>query len=166
MNGCLENGGKVIGVLSDKLLRRSMESSCRDYLENDQLLLISATDPDVKISQFEFSKVAMERNKYIYCLSEGAVVVRSGTKGGTISGVKENMEHSWVPLWVKTTKDADTANEYIISKGALCLGEEEQAQDHLHSTLMHEMLRSAIVLLTTRLKGEEPDVVKPMDTKD
>jgi len=182
MNGCLESGGKVIGVLSDKLLRRSMERTCRDYIENDQLLLLSATDPDVRLSRFEFSKAAMERNKYIYCLSDAAVVVRSGTKGGTISGAKENIKHSWVPLWVKSTEDMDTGNEEISSKkGAHRLANHENAEDHLHSILRvqqshnsdrsstnvsHEMLRRAIVLLTTHLNGEESDLVEPMDTKD
>ncbi len=105
MNGCLEEGGNVVGVLSNDLFRRSMDRSCRDYLENDQLVFISETDPEVKLSRFEFLSAAMGRNKYIYCLSDAAVVVRSGKKGGTISGATENLKSSWVPLWMKTTQE-------------------------------------------------------------
>ena len=180
MNGCLEQGGQVIGVLSDNLLRRSMEHTCRDYLEYDHLLLLSRTDPEVKLGRYEFSSAAMERNKYIYCLSDAAVVVRSGMKGGTISGAKENLKHSWVPLWVKSPSDIGTANEHIISEGARELPYGEHAHSHLQTILAEsfssnrsfstdinqEMLRHAVILLTVQLEAETSDQVTPMDIKE
>ena len=45
----------------------------------------------------------MARNKYIYCLSNAAVVVKSDTKGGTWEGAKENQKYHWVPLWVRNS---------------------------------------------------------------
>jgi len=182
MNGCMEEEGKVIGILSNNLLRRSMERTWRDNLENDQLLLLSRTNPEAKLSRYEFSAAAMERNKYIYCLSDAAVVVRSGRKGGTISGAKENLKYSWVPLWVKPTSDIDTANEQIISNGAHRLSHNEPAKSHLQSILgpqepvisdrspskelSHEALRNAVILLTVLLQKETSDQVKPLDTKE
>jgi len=185
MNHCMEEGGKVIGILSNNLLKRSIkESTWRDHLENDQLLLLSRTDPKAKLSRYDFSSAAMERNKYMYCLSDSAVVVRSGLKGGTISGANENLRYSWVPLWVKPTSDTDTANEQIILNGAYRLSDDEPVKSHLQSILgllepdqsnispstdtSHEVLRKAVILLTVSLKKEtsESEQVKPLDMKE
>ena len=182
MDGCLEEGGDVVGVLSDRLLRRSMDPSCRDYLENGQLVFISEKDPEVKLSRYEFPEAAMGRNKYIYCLSDAAVVVRSGKKGGTITGAIENLKYSWVPLWVKKTKAADAGNKYIIPKGAQWLSEDGGAEEHLRSMLGlkeseptnsfvptnadQEMVRTAVLLLTVNLNSDPEDQANPMGIKE
>ena len=53
----------------------------------------------------------MGRNKYIYCLSDDSLVVRSDKdKGGTWSGAKENLNKGWVSLLVKPSEvDGNTA---------------------------------------------------------
>ena len=61
---------------------------------------------------------AMQRNKYIYCLSDSATVVQSGTRGGTWSGAMENLENQWVPLWVKRSADNSAGNSAIAKAGA------------------------------------------------
>jgi predicted Rossmann fold nucleotide-binding protein DprA/Smf involved in DNA uptake len=61
---------------------------------------------------------AMARNKYIYCLADAAVVVHSGTSGGTWNGALENLEKQWVPTWVKRTGDQAAGNAAIQKRGA------------------------------------------------
>ena len=60
----------------------------------------------------------MQRNKYIYCLSDAALVVHSGEKGGTWSGARENLKKQWVPLWVKRTNEKRAGNAAIVRAGA------------------------------------------------
>lgn len=66
----------------------------------------------------------MERNKYIYCLSDAAVVVCSTPeKGGTWAGADKNLKKKWVPLWVKKTSDSYSGNPNLEKKGAKWLPE-------------------------------------------
>ena len=55
----------------------------------------------------------MQRNKYIYCLSDKALVVHSGIKGGTWEGAIENMKKQWVPIWVR--RDSDGSGNTALS---------------------------------------------------
>ena len=182
MGGALEDGGDVVGVLSDMLFERSLDPSCRDYLENDKLVLISETDPEVRLSRYEFSSAAMGRNKYIYCLSDAAVVVRSGKKGGTFSGAVENLKESWVPVWVKKPDDPDTGNKEIVDQGGNWLSDDEAAEDHVQFVLDRSeptrtvkaefidaergMIRKAVILLTVGLDEESSSQVHPMDLSE
>jgi predicted Rossmann fold nucleotide-binding protein DprA/Smf involved in DNA uptake len=117
MLGALEAGGTVIGILANNLLRASSSAKYRDYLMNKDLVLVSPFYPEAGFNPGN----AMARNKYIYCLSDVAVVVHSGAKGGTWSGALENLRRRWVPLWVMETADAAAGNAKIVSKGACWL---------------------------------------------
>ena len=114
MSGALESEGTVIGVLSYGLLRASASSKYRRHLMCDNLVLISTCHPEVGFSAGN----AMQRNKYIYCLSDAALVVHSGTKGGTWSGATENLKMRWTPLWVKPTVDTASGNGNLVRQGA------------------------------------------------
>lgn len=114
MMGALEAEGTVIGVLSDNLLRATTSKKYRRYLLNKNLVLVSPFNPEAGFSVGN----AMARNKHIYCLSDAAVVVHSGTKGGTWSGAMENLRKSRVPMWVKETGDMNSGNAHIVEKGA------------------------------------------------
>ena len=73
----------------------------------EQSLLITPFSPEAGFNAGN----AMQRNKYIYCLSDASVVVHSGNPetskngkgGGTWTGAMENL--TWVPLWVKPSSD-------------------------------------------------------------
>ena len=65
----------------------------------------------------------MQRNKYIYCLADAALVVHSGTKGGTWNGATENLRNRWVPLWVKRTADAVAGNHALAQQGGSLIAE-------------------------------------------
>lgn len=114
MRGALEAEGTVVGVLSDSLLRASLSQKYRPYLMNGSLALISPFHPDAGFNVGN----AMQRNKYIYCLADAAVVVHSGTKGGTWNGAVENLRKGWVPLWVKETDDQAAGNTQLVDLGA------------------------------------------------
>ncbi len=115
MLGALEAEGTVIGVLADNLLRTCSTARYRKYLMANNLALISTFYPEAGFNAGN----AMQRNKYIYCLSDAAMVVHSGEKGGTWNGALENVKKQWVPLWVKCTSDPTAGNAAIVKAGAL-----------------------------------------------
>lgn len=120
MLGALEIEGTVIGVMADSLLKAATSKKYRQYLLSQKLALISPYYPEAGFNAGN----AMSRNKYIYCLSDAAVVVQSGTKGGTWNGAIENLKNHWVSLWVKESKDLNSGNALIITKGGMCLSED------------------------------------------
>ena len=84
-------------------------------IESKQLLLLSDTNPDVG---FTVAK-AMNRNKYIYAFSCGAVAVAADLKkGGTWTGAIENINHKWVSLGVWNT-NMYTGNKELIVRGGV-----------------------------------------------
>lgn len=124
MLGGLKQGGAVIGIMADSLLSAAMASKWRKGLMDNNLVLVSPFYPEAGFNAGN----AMARNKYIYCLSQAAVVVRSDTKGGTWSGAIENLKKAWVPLWVKRVQDVQSGNQALISEGGYWL---EGAVEHL-----------------------------------
>ena len=94
MIAALENDGTAVGVLADSLKQRTISKRYRQYIMDGKLVLSSPFYPG---AGFNIGN-AMARNKYIYCLSEAAVVVHSGLKGGTWSGAIENLKKGWVQI--------------------------------------------------------------------
>lgn len=117
MLGAMKQGGVVIGVMADSLLKAATSSKWRNGLMDDHAVLVSSFYPEAGFSAGN----AMARNKYIYCLADSSLVIHSGKKGGTFNGAKENLKKSWVPLWVKQTTDQDAANADLVAKGGLWL---------------------------------------------
>ena len=118
MFGALQARGNVIGVPADSLFRAASSSKYRDYLLSKSLVLVTPDNPE---SGFDVGK-AMRRNKYIYCLSDGAVVVRSDAgKGGTWQGATECLKAGWVPVWVKKNADAESGNAELEQLGGVWL---------------------------------------------
>ena len=115
MFGALEGRGNVVGVLSDGLFAAASSAKYRDFLLSGNLTLVSPFNPE---SRFHVSK-AMDRNKCIYCLSDGAVVVTSAFgKGGTWNGATECLEADWVPVSVKDYGSTGPGNTELVKKGA------------------------------------------------
>ena len=101
MLAALDAGGMATGILADSLLKAALAGKWRRHLQADNLVLISTYYPEAGFNAGN----AMGRNKYIYCLSDQALVVRSDKdKGGTWSGAKENLNKGWVPLLVKPSE--------------------------------------------------------------
>lgn len=114
MLGSLESGGNAVGVLGDGLFQKSLSQIYRKYLTEGNLVLVSPYYPEAGFSVGN----AMGRNKYIYCLSEAAIVVHSGLKGGTWTGANENINKKWVPIYVKENISKDCGNNELINRGA------------------------------------------------
>jgi predicted Rossmann fold nucleotide-binding protein DprA/Smf involved in DNA uptake len=128
MQGGLKQEGTVIGIMADSLLSATLASKWRNGLMNNKLVLVSPFFPEAGFNAGN----AMARNKYIYCLSQAAVVVRSETKGGTWNGAIENLKKAWVPLWVKQDVNPDSGNYALVSEGAQWL-ESAAANVDVHS---------------------------------
>ena len=113
MTGAMRQGGIVIGVMADRLLRAATSSKWRKGLMEGHVVLVSPFYPEAGFNVGN----AMARNKYIYCLADSALVIHSGKKGGTLSGAQENLKKAWVPLWIKQTTDKEAANADLVAKG-------------------------------------------------
>lgn len=114
-NIALEEGGKVISILSDSLARKIKYKEIRESIMKGNLLLLSSVNPKAGFAVYS----AMERNKYIYALSNFAVVVSSdNNKGGTWAGATENLKNKWVPLFVRQDDVIPKGNSKLLSMGA------------------------------------------------
>ncbi|MGM1051014.1 MAG: DNA-processing protein DprA [Pseudomonadota bacterium] len=123
MQGAVQEGGPVIGVLSEGLLKAATSSQWRQGLMSGGLVLVSPYYPEAGFNTGN----AMGRNKYIYCLADAAVVVHSGSSGGTKAGAEENLKKGWVPLWVKPTQDPEAGNQALVDAGGVwCADDIEQ----------------------------------------
>lgn len=115
MLGTLEKEGTVIGILADSLLRTATSAKYRSGLMSKNLVLVSPFNPE---AGFDVGN-AMARNKYIYCLSDAAIVVSTGKgSGGTWSGAVENLKKGWTPLWVCQNPDSSSGNSALVQQGA------------------------------------------------
>ena len=118
MFGALQAGGNAIGVPAESLFRAASSSKYRDYLLSESLVLVTPYNPE---SGFDVGK-AMGRNKYIYCLADAAVVVKSAArKGGTWQGATECLKAGWVPVWVNKNADAESGNAGLQQLGGVWL---------------------------------------------
>ncbi len=155
MEGALNRNGGAVGVLVS-VRSHTLIKSRWDLVESGMLTFISETSPDEEVSRRARIGKLMQRNKYIYCLSDAALVVRSGTKGGTWGGAIENLEKGrgsrasrrwrapssrreanknlkkgWVPLLVYDKGDSNVVNAALIEKGGKALSEKETPLDHV-----------------------------------
>ena len=114
MDAALESGGMVVGALANGLAKTARKKKYREAITEERLTLVSAYHPD---SGFQVWK-AMDRNKHIYALSDGAIVAHSAHgSGGTWSGATENLDHNWVPLSVLAEPPIPEGNQKLIEKG-------------------------------------------------
>jgi len=118
MMGALHSGGQSIGVMPDSLLKAALSRHYRPALSQGSLVLISPFDPEAPW----LASRAMQRNKYIYCLAEAALVVSSETDGGTWQGATEALKHypSWqVPVFVRTEGSLPPGNTQLLAQGGI-----------------------------------------------
>jgi len=113
MRGAIEAEGTAVGILANSLLRASTSVAYRRHLNEGNLVLVSPFNPEAGFSVGN----AMQRNKYIYCMSRAAVVVHSGLSGGTWNGAVENLKQGWVPLFVRKNEDLKAGNTKLVEQG-------------------------------------------------
>jgi DNA processing protein len=117
MNGALEAGGKVSGVLADSLERAAIARENREPILDRRLVLISPYDPAAGFNVGH----AMHRNKLIYALADvGLVVTSDFAQGGTWAGAIEQLEKlHFVPLFARNGANVGKGNAALIERGAL-----------------------------------------------
>ena len=117
MRGALEAGGKVIGVLAERLEKSAMNREHRNQIIDGRLVLISPYDPGAGFNVGH----AMQRNKLIYALGDASLVVSSDiNKGGTWAGATEQLDKlKLVPVYVRSTGFSSKGLDALRSKGAL-----------------------------------------------
>lgn len=110
------NGGRVVAFIADSMLSKIKKKDIRESITNKKLLLMSTVNPKNGFTVYS----AMDRNKYIYCLSEITVVVSSDyNKGGTWAGATENIKNNWVPVVVRDEKNIPKGNKELVNLGAI-----------------------------------------------
>ena len=117
MHGAFEEGGSVVGVMADSLLRATVSGKYRDGIRSGQLVLISTYNPEAGFNVGN----AMGRNKYIYALADFAVVVSSDyQEGGTWAGAVEDLQREGGrAVFVRTGADVPRGNSELLHKGAI-----------------------------------------------
>jgi predicted Rossmann fold nucleotide-binding protein DprA/Smf involved in DNA uptake len=115
MSSALEEGGVVLGILADTLLRRSVARDARGALADGRLLLISPYHPEAGFNVGN----AMGRNKLIYALADYGLVVSSDyKKGGTWEGAKEELKREPSrPVFVRNGQNVPKGNQELLKIG-------------------------------------------------
>ncbi len=116
MHGAFSAGGKVIGVMADSLLRAAVSGKYREGIRGGQLVLVSPYNPEAGFNVGN----AMGRNKYIYALSDFAVVVSSDYQsGGTWAGAEEELQRRRRrTIFVRTGAAVPRGNAELLKLGA------------------------------------------------
>lgn len=127
MRGALEAGGRVTGVLADRLERAVMNREHRRFLLEGRLVLVSPYDPQAGFNVGH----AMQRNKSIYALADAALVVSAEeNKGGTWAGATEQLAKlRLVPIYVRSTGAASSGLDALRERGARPWPNPEDAED-------------------------------------
>lgn len=112
----LNNNGKVAAFIADSMISKIKKKDIREAIIEKKLLLMSVINPKSGFTVYS----AMDRNKYIYCLSEITVVVSSDyNKGGTWTGAIENLKNKWVPIVVRNEENLPKGNVELIKQGGI-----------------------------------------------
>ena len=117
MSAALRAGGRVSAVLADSLAKTVSTREYRHPLLDGQLVLMSPYDPNASFN----ASLSTQRNKLIYALADvGLVVSASFRKGQTWAGAVEQLDKlKFVPVYVRTTREASAGLEALRAKGAM-----------------------------------------------
>jgi len=115
MHGAFEEGGNVVGVMADSLLRAAVSGKYREGIRSGQLVLVSPYNPEAGFNVGN----AMGRNKYIYALADFAVVVSSDyQEGGTWAGAEEELKRDVArPVFVRVGQNVPKGNTELLKLG-------------------------------------------------
>ena len=152
MLGALDNEGTTVGVMADSLLRVATSVKYRKHVLAGDLVLVSPFNPEAGFNVGN----AMARNKYIYCLSDAAVVVNSTPdKGRTWNGAVENLKRDWVPLWVQPKDDPASGNAALVQKEARLFPRELAALSFLWDSVLQE---AGLPLLQSKTENTSDEI--------
>jgi len=151
MLGALDEGGSVVGVMADGLLKASVSGKYRKGIRSGQLTLVSPYNPE---SRFNVGN-AMGRNKYIYALADYAVIVNADyRKGGTWAGAEEELRRKGGrPVFVRVGAGAPKGNLELTKLGGQPFPE-TALEANLHDSLDTPHRQS---LAVAKSAGEQED---------
>ncbi len=117
MSTALAAGGEVIGLITEKLLNKSVERLYRRAIADGRLLLISPYHPSARFTAGN----AMHRNKLTYAMADyGMVVSTEYKKGGTWIGVEEELKRkNSIPIFVRIDHTVPKGNRHLLNLGAI-----------------------------------------------
>jgi DNA processing protein len=116
MEAAIEAGGVAVGVTVEPLERLVRRPALRLPLTAGTLTLLTPFHP---AERWQASN-AMRRNRIVYAMSGAAVVAATAAgSGGTWTGAIENLQHGWVPLYVRD--GADDGGDALARAGAIPL---------------------------------------------
>ena len=152
MLGALEQGGSVVGVMADSLLRAALSGKYRQGIRNGQLLLVSPYHPE---SRFNVGN-AMGRNKHIYALADVALVVNADfQKGGTWAGAEEELRREGGrPVFVRATPPVSKGNAGLMNMGGRPLPDSALHENLLDYLRQNEGVPQAAQTPTTEAPAE------------
>ncbi len=142
MDAALQAGGTVVGVLADSLLKTVGEHTIRRGVASGRLCLITPYSPSAPFSAGN----AMGRNKIIYALARGTVVVRSDLdRGGSWAGATEAIARGYGTVWSWLGSGAGPGNEPLVRRGAMPL----EGADRFDEILSAELAASGALVADT-----------------
>jgi predicted Rossmann fold nucleotide-binding protein DprA/Smf involved in DNA uptake len=114
MSAAIREGGRVIGVLSERLMRESSSKTYREGILEGKLVLVSPYQPE---APFDVGN-AMGRNKCIYSLADAALAMSSSyEQGGTWAGLLEEKKRpQGRPLFIWSGAAATSENMKVRDK--------------------------------------------------
>lgn len=146
MQGATEAGGCCVGVLAADLLKTSLNRQNRIGLQEGRLVLVSPFSPEAGFNAGN----AMGRNRYIYVLADQALVIDSALRtGGTWAGAVENLQHGWVPMFVRSPGEG-AGNAALIEQGGLPFTNDDAQSDSLVDILVAQTQPAATDAPTTQ----------------
>ena len=116
MNGALESGGVVAGVLAGDLERAVVHREHRDLIMDGRLVLVSPYDPSARFNVGH----AMQRNKAIYALADAGLIVDATVdSGGTWAGAVEQLRKYPTPVYVRSNGGPSAGLDALRDRGAM-----------------------------------------------
>ena len=108
-----KSDGTTVIVVADSMEKKIRNKETREAIMKKQSLILSPFRPDMPFRAY----AAMERNKYVYSLSDFVVVISSDyNKGGTWAGATENIKNNWVPMFIRKADEIPQGNINLLKK--------------------------------------------------
>ena len=110
-NAANKYDGTTVIFVADSLENKIRNKDTREAIMRKQSIIVSSFRPNQPFRVY----TAMERNKYVYALSNFVVVVSSDyNKGGTWAGAKENLQNGWVPMFIRNGDVVTLGNKKLL----------------------------------------------------
>lgn len=137
MMSAFQEGGEVIGILPDSLLKVVQSRDFREAMDSERAVLASAVSP---LAPFHVGN-AMARNKLVYGHAIATVVVSSSDgSGGTWAGATEAIKHGYGRVLVRDGSNVPDGNKRLIERGGIAVTDVEMVMNEMKERAKSEDL--------------------------